>query len=887
MSGSYDAKVAAVLEGTTILNYQILDLLGSGAMGMVYKALDEKLDTYRAIKVIHPNLSDNPNAETRLMKEARAQSKLFHSNIATLLDLIHIDNQFILVMEYIDGPSLDQYLSVHSPSLKERLIILYQISCALSVAHNNGILHRDIKPRNVLVSSDGIAKVTDFGLAKTIGETSVSATGEMKGTAAYMAPEVYRGEGAVAATDMWAFGVLAYEVLTGHPPYEGDNFEAIGYQVLNADYTPLPAGMDEELPGISEFVDNCLQKDIKYRINNGKDAQKYLSQIATNAGVNIPLSVRPTAHIRSFRRKKIQKITTVVSLIVVLTVGWLLSQYAWNTHYQDIAPGIVTLLNEQSPSWNSTGDKVVLIRESNLHILDISDPNRQSIEPLLINPGIKLQEVSWSPNDSLLALVGSEGLYLFNLYSTETNAFIRVCDYQVTNPAWSSDSKYLVYCRIDQPIDILERLEIHYSERDMPSVTSPTSISISGFEYIGEPLYIRCPVYILDDSRIAFYVHQYGSHYGAHSVSVSGGEAIPLVRPQHYPSSLNWDASSQALIYFCGAEHEIVRQKVDNSGSRRGRWSSLGIHANISDFDFNSHMKRIVYLTANLSYNLYEIALNSEADSLRKIDTVFNSNYHPMLSSDGKELFYAAQTFESGMQLRSYNIDDEVDNDIQLLGVQLIQELGIDNLEYPTPDPTGRYIAFVGKYERKRNIWIYDRNEPSLYRLITSQNPLSCPTWSADGSYMYYIENSSTESDQYYSIKRVSLYQYEKLTAIDSDIEILYSMNAVISGIVPSIDDNKLVYEISYIGENSIDFLEIGDSLPFITIQGIRPTISLSRQDIYFLRDRQLCVIKNWDNATNQNDIIIAPLLELPNNTRPFYKRPPRRIQGLCIHCQS
>ncbi len=251
------------MEGTTVLHYEIEELLGRGGMGSVYKARDTRLDTYRALKFLHPSLSDLKFAQDHLLREARTQAKLFHPNVAALLELEITDEHTFLVMEYVDGPTLDVYLAESKPPLKERFNLILQIACALDVAHSQGILHRDIKPRNILIASDGTVKITDFGLAKALGQTSLTMSGETKGTAPYMAPEAFSGDKISKASDVWSLGVLAYEVLEEELPFMGDNFEAIAYQIVNEPPPSLSNKVQETLPGMSEFLDACLNKNEK------------------------------------------------------------------------------------------------------------------------------------------------------------------------------------------------------------------------------------------------------------------------------------------------------------------------------------------------------------------------------------------------------------------------------------------------------------------------------------------------------------------------------------------------------------------------------------------------------------------------------------------------
>jgi serine/threonine protein kinase/tetratricopeptide (TPR) repeat protein len=219
--------------GETILHYKILEKLGEGGMGVVYKAEDTKLKREVAIKFLPHHISSNDEDRKRFEIEAQAAASLNHPNITTIHSIEESDSEVFIVMEYIDGIELKGKIKSGSISINEAVDIAIQIADGLEAAHKKGIVHRDIKSGNVMITKDGKAKIMDFGLAKVGKGTQVTKVGTTVGTVAYMSPEQTRGEEIDNRSDIWSFGVLLYEMVTGKQPFKGDYDQALVYSILN------------------------------------------------------------------------------------------------------------------------------------------------------------------------------------------------------------------------------------------------------------------------------------------------------------------------------------------------------------------------------------------------------------------------------------------------------------------------------------------------------------------------------------------------------------------------------------------------------------------------------------------------------------------------------
>ena len=208
--------------------YELEELIGTGGMSSVYRARDSLLERHVALKVLHSHYAEDEDFVERFRREARAVAQLSHPNIVTVIDRGDDGGRQFIVFEYVAGENLKQLLvSRGALRVREALQIALQVARALAFAHEQGLIHRDVKPQNVLLNGDGRAKVTDFGIARSLDVAGVTQTGTVLGTSEYIAPEQARGEPVDVQTDVYSLGVVLYELLTGEVPFPGESFVAV------------------------------------------------------------------------------------------------------------------------------------------------------------------------------------------------------------------------------------------------------------------------------------------------------------------------------------------------------------------------------------------------------------------------------------------------------------------------------------------------------------------------------------------------------------------------------------------------------------------------------------------------------------------------------------
>ena len=272
--------------------YRLSDRIAFGGMGEVWRALDEVLGRKVAVKILRPELAYDDNFRRRFRAEARTAGALSHPGIAAVYDYgegpvlpaegpaqpitpstpghgaLTGDEVAYLVMELVPGEPLSAMLSRGALGVDATLDVVAQSARALHAAHERGVVHRDVKPANLLVTPDGVVKVTDFGIARPRDHEPLTMTGQVMGTAHYLAPELARGREATPLSDVYALGVVMYECLAGRRPFEGDNQVAVATAHLAEPPPPLPTTLPED---VRELVDMAMEKDTEHRIRSAKD----------------------------------------------------------------------------------------------------------------------------------------------------------------------------------------------------------------------------------------------------------------------------------------------------------------------------------------------------------------------------------------------------------------------------------------------------------------------------------------------------------------------------------------------------------------------------------------------------------------------------------------
>ncbi len=322
------------MTGQTISHYKILEKLGEGGMGVVYKAQDTRLDRVVALKFLPSHVSFNEETKARFLQEAKAAAALNHANICTIYGVDESDGTMFIAMEYIEGGTLRERIPF--TKIDDALNVAVQIGDALQEAHSKGIVHRDIKADNIMLTSKSQAKVMDFGLAKLKGSLKLTRTSSTVGTLGYMAPEQIQGGEVDHRSDIFSFGVLLFEMLTGKLPFRGEHEAAMVYSIVHEDPESLTKYLPDAPPGLTHILGRALEKDPEDRYQSIADmvseirrGQKKSSRVARPSQANEPSSrlspadEKPAATPRRTAKKTILVVAFVGLITLLVVLGYL------------------------------------------------------------------------------------------------------------------------------------------------------------------------------------------------------------------------------------------------------------------------------------------------------------------------------------------------------------------------------------------------------------------------------------------------------------------------------------------------------------------------------------------------------------------------------------
>jgi eukaryotic-like serine/threonine-protein kinase len=733
--------------GRTIKQYTIVEKLGEGGMGVVYKARDTRLDRFVAIKTLPPKVVADAARKQRFIQEAKAASALSHPSIIHIYDIDSADGVEFISMEFVPGKTLDR-LNLHNGiKFPEALKYGVQIAGALAAAHSAGIIHRDLKPGNVMVNEQGLVKVLDFGLAKLIGPgrsaqdsatgtvgPTVTQEGTIVGTVAYMSPEQAEGKTVDARSDIFSLGSVLYEMLTGRRAFQGDTTASTIAAILRDD--PKPASdLVAGLPGeIQRILKRCMRKDPAQRFQHMDDLKVALEELKqeSDSGLLGLAAAKP-------RGRRMLPVAATLAVAAVATAAGAL----WFSRFNGSArePELISLPlttypgYEHSPSFSPDGNQVAFTwckEDESCHIyikqIGVEPPSR-----LTVDTAAEF-EPSWSADGRFLAFFKESSASKFTLVIVPQRGgrerVIAEIDFKgmagIDAPliAWTPDSKWIALAEPEKQVWTVFLHSIDTGERKR--LISPRTEIMDGTTGDISPAFSpdgRALVFSRRSRRSDIYIVPLGAGY------TPTGEPERLRIDASFNTSPVWLPNGREIVFLSGTETEGGLWRINVSGSPNPRRFGFADRKVFTPaVSANAH--RLAYSQVTADENIWRLDLAAgEPPVAKQFIASTRGENQPAYSPNGKRVAFVSD--RSG-HYELWVCDADGSTPTQLTSFQAGMIVG------PRWSWDSENIAFFLTQEETQIAYTVSPNGGGPRRFAAVPRGGKWPYWSRDGRWVYF-----------------------------------------------------------------------------------------------------------------------------------------------------
>ncbi len=721
--------------GQNISHYRVLQKLGEGGMGVVYKAEDLKLERPVALKFLAAHALEDPEHKTRFVREAKAAARLDHQNICPVYEIDEADGQTFLAMAYLEGQTLKDKIAERPLKLEEALDIAIQTVEGLKAAHQKEIVHRDIKPANLMVTAEGQVKIMDFGLAQLADRSKLTKTATILGTPAYMSPEQAQREPTDRRTDIWSLGVVIYEMITGRLPFEGERQEAILYAIGNEEPEPITAMRARVPMDLERIVGKALAKDRGARYQHMDDLLVDLRQLKKTR--DLAAAKGPPAPAASAPGRKLWYAGAAGAALLLVLLGVVGSRLTGPSAPEPEAMlSAVPLTSfegqEQDATFSPDGNQVAFAWNGpNQDNFDIYVQVVGSPSPPLRLTSDPATDVApaWSPDGRRIAFVRAVGeRNTVRLISPlggpdrELAEFVFGYFYVSRFPtlAWLPDADSLLVAGNESTNEPAAIYSLSAATGEKVRLTSPTAGSLGDQRSAVSP----------DGNTVAFV--RYASPAAPaqiHLMPSQGGEPKLLARHNSI-QGVTWLPHGREIVFSSGSYAQSQTRRLWRIAVGGGDPRLLaGIGENASKPVVAPNGNRLVFERSVFDPNIWRYELEGSSNQPRKLIASTRAERSVQLSPDGKRIaFFSQRSGSSEIWLAG----SDGSNPIQLTS------FSGPSAGSPRWSPDGQSIAFDSNLQGSWDVYVVNAQGGAPRAVAVGEGEESRPSWSRDGQWIYF-----------------------------------------------------------------------------------------------------------------------------------------------------